>query len=102
MHTPKTRRLWQHSLRWVRETGWSTREEDEAIAEALYTAWLLATDEEWNATRYRDRGKLGDALEEAFRPIRDERTADCLIILFLTLLEDRVRQEGVLERVRNH
>lgn len=102
MQTWKARQLWQRSLEWVRQTGWPTRAEDEAIAEALYTAWLHVTDEEWNAARYRDRGILADALEEAFRPILDERTADCLIILFLTLLEDRGRQEGALERVRNH
>jgi len=96
------RELWRQSLHWVKETGWPTYAEDKAVADQVYTAWVIATNAEWLATSYRDRGKLSDALEAAFRPIRSDRAADCLYALFMVLLEIRGRREGILQRDRHH
>lgn len=94
--------LWRQSIDWLGESGWPTRTDDAAIADHVYLNWLAATNEQWLATHYRDRDELADALDRAFRPIRDERTADSLVILYLLLLEIRGRREGTLRRGRNH
>ncbi len=94
--------LLKRSIDWIKETGWPTQAADCAIADSVYRTWIAATDADWVATHYRDRGKLSDALEAAFRPIRDDRAADCLYALFMMLLELRGRREGIVQRVRNH
>lgn len=96
------RRLWQLSVEWLGESGWPTRFDDAAIADRVYREWVAATNEQWLATRYRNRDDLADALELAFRPIRDERTADSLVILYLLILEIRGRRDGTLLRSRTH
>ena len=96
------RELWKQSLDWVKETSWPTHDEDQAIADGVYAAWILATNSDWLASGCRDRGALSDALENAFRPIRDDRAADSLVILYQFLLEIRGRREGTLQRNRNH
>lgn len=96
------RGLLKRSLDWVEETGWPTQAEDRAIADRVYQSWISATNAEWIATHYRDREKLSNALEAAFRPIREDRAADCLYALFMMLLEIRGRREGILQRNRNH
>jgi hypothetical protein len=96
------RDLWRRSLDWLKETGWKTHAEDSAIADDIWRRWVTETDAECISTHHRDRQKLSDALESAFRPIRDERAADALIVLFLMLLEIRGRREGVLQRNRDN
>jgi hypothetical protein len=96
------RELWRQSIDWLGESGWPTRREDAAIADKVYRKWLAATNQEWLSTHYRDRDELADALDRAFRPIRDERTADSLVVVELLLLEIRGRREGTLRRGRNH
>ena len=98
----KPHELWKRSLDWIEETGWPTQAEDRVIADRVYRSWINATDAEWIATHYRNRGKLSDALEAAFRLVRDDRAADCLYALFMVLLEIRGRREGILQQVRNH
>lgn len=95
-------RLWQQAVAWARETGWLSHDEDKIIADGVYNAWIIATNAEWLTTGYRDRCILSDALENAFRPIRDERAADSLVILYQFLLEIRGRREGTLQQHRNH
>ena len=98
----KVQSLWAQSLNWLRETGWPTCVADAAIADAVYREWIDATQSEWTATGYRDRERLSDAIDMAFRAVRDERTADALVILYLFLFELRGRREGTLQRHRNH
>jgi len=94
--------LWKQSIDWITASGWPTREQDDEIARNVYEEWINATNREWLATGYRDHEILADALENAFRPIRDERAADSLIIIFLLLLEVRGRRDGTLQRRQNH
>ena len=96
------RQFWKRAIEWIRESRWPTREEDQVIADGIYAAWILATNSDWLTTGYRDRGALSDALENAFRPIREDRAADSLVILYQFLLEIRGRREGALQQHRNH
>jgi hypothetical protein len=96
------RRFWKRAIDWIKESGWPTRDQDQVIADGVYTAWILATNADCLTTGYRDRGALSDALENAFRPIRDDRAADSLVILYQFLLEIRGRREGALQQHRNH
>jgi len=98
----KPQQLWRESLEWITSSGWPTRNEDDVIARTVYEEWIKATNAEWIASGYRDREMLADALENAFRPIRDELAADCLIIIYLFLLEIAGRRDGALHRGRNH
>lgn len=92
------RELWLESLQWITETGWQTRREDEVIANAAYEDWIAVTNSDSLSIHYRDRGKLMDALEQAFRSIRDDRAADALVVIYLWLFELRGRREGILQR----
>lgn len=96
------RQLLRQALNWVEETGWLTYQEDTAIADRIFRAWIAHTDVEFVRTHQRDREMLSDALYSTFRAIRDDRAADCLYALFMVLLEIRGRREGILQRNRNH
>lgn len=96
------RQLWIEAFKWIKEMGWGTRKEDEVIADAVYAGWVAATNADSSTIHYRDRGKLMDALERAFRPIRDDRAADALIVIYLWLFELRGRREGILQRQRSN
>src|SRR5689334_3787782 len=91
-------RLWAQALDWLLETGWPTRVADSAIGDTVYREWIDATQSEWAATGFRDRELLSDAIDTAFRAVRDERAADALVILYLFLFELRGRREGTLQR----
>lgn len=96
------RELWLESIAWIDATGWPTRQEDARIANSVYRAWVSMTTEDAITIHYRDRGKLMDELERAFRPIRDDRAADALVVIYMWLLELRGRREGILQRQQSN
>jgi len=94
--------LLDQALEWVRETGWPSRGEDTAIADRVYKSWIVQTNAEWTTTHSRDREKLSEAIEAAFRPIRDDRAADCIYVILMSELELRARRDGMLCQGRDH
>ena len=96
------RRLLDQALKWIQETGWPSRGEDIAIADRVYESWIAETNDEWIKTRSRDREKLSEAIDAAFRPVRDDRAADCIYVILMSELELRARREGILRQDRDH
>lgn len=94
--------LWNDSLLWIARTGWPTRVYDQRIAEHVYTSWIRQTNTQWLRTGERDRDLLASRLKAAFHEVHDGTSADCLVIVFLLLLELRARSEGQSQRNAMH
>ena len=92
----------EQALDWIEETGWPSVSEDTAIANQIYEKWIDETNAQWRATGHRDREKLSDALETAFRSIRDARASDCAYIMFMIELELRGLSDGIFRQGHDH